>query len=253
MLRVIRRKNPLVNVLLFPVKVQGPGAAEEIAEAVRTLNDEQFALDVLIVARGGGSFEDLFCFSDEQVVRAIFESKIPVITGIGHEPDFSLADAVSDYSASTPTAAAERAVPDYEQLRSAVLFYQQDLFKCMEHTLKFSEQRLDYTATAFVDQCHQITSAAQLQLDRLSEQLVYQMHRYVEHWSQVLARQAAELEVFSPLGTLARGYSIASRADGSLLSSCRDVHLGDKLQLRLQDGQLECEVLGYGDKSEFTK
>jgi exodeoxyribonuclease VII large subunit len=118
MLRVLRRKQPNVSVLLAPVKVQGDGAADEIAAAITELNRPEYDLDLLIVGRGGGSFEDLFCFNEEPVVRAIFASRLPVITGIGHEPDYSLADAVADYSAATPTMAAEYAVADGESFVS---------------------------------------------------------------------------------------------------------------------------------------
>src|SRR5262249_44882586 len=101
MLRVIRRKNPLVDVIIAPVKVQGEGTALEIAQAVAEVNHPSYGIDIIIVGRGGGSFEDLFCFSEEAVVRAIFNSEVPIITGIGHEPDYALADAAADYSAST--------------------------------------------------------------------------------------------------------------------------------------------------------
>ncbi len=242
MLRVIRRKNQQVDVLLHPVKVQGEGAAEEIAAAIRELNYPDYALDVLIVARGGGSFEDLFCFSDEQVVRAIFASDIPIITGIGHEPDYSLADAVADYSASTPTAAAEAAVPDTVQLAQILEGMRQDLANGIVGSLYFAEQQFDRAATALVDSFRARLDDTGHRLVNAQQNFEHESTRFFQALEQRLSVYAAELDAFSPLATLARGYAIARTPQGHVITSPQDVTKGDALTLILRDGQITCEV-----------
>jgi len=219
MLRVIRNKNPLVHVLLHPVKVQGEGAAQEISAAIQELNHDRHALDVLLIARGGGSFEDLFCFSDESVVRAIFASRVPVITGIGHEPDFSLADAVADHSASTPTAAAEAAVPDIELLQQTVTYYHATLIDSFTQQWEQAEQRFDYATTAFLET----------------------MQHLLKNADQNIRRLSGEMEALSPLNTLSRGYVLATQ-EGVPVMSIDQLQLKTLIQLQFHDGKATCEV-----------
>jgi exodeoxyribonuclease VII large subunit len=243
MLRVLRRKNPLVSVLLHPVSVQGEGAAKTIAQAVATLNQPHHQLDLLIVARGGGSFEDLFCFSEEAVVRAIVASRLPVLTGIGHEPDFSLADAAADRSASTPTAAAELAVPDYDQLTDWLQACRQQLGDRLKQALRQAEQGLDQQTQWLVD-------THQRRLVQLNDTLSLQQERLVgamaNHWQRCndqLANHSAQLNALSPLATLQRGYSVATSLQGAVLTSAKGLAPGDSFWLRLADGQLKAQVL----------
>lgn len=245
MLRVIHRKNPYVNILVTPVKVQGTGACDEIASAIQELNHPTYALDLLMVARGGGSFEDLFCFSEEPVVRAIFDSKIPVITGIGHEPDFSLADAVADYSASTPTAAAERAVPDFDQIVAGLQLYKQRLLDEIFNRFIWHEQLFDGRATAFVEICKHTLEATEIRLEKLTDCFLHESGSYLQAIEQKLLQSAAELEALSPLSTLARGYALAARSTGTLITSAGQVQEGESICLKLRDGQLQCEVLHH--------
>jgi exodeoxyribonuclease VII large subunit len=242
MLRVIRRKNPLVDVLLAPVKVQGEGAALEIANAIRELNHPSYRLDVIIVARGGGSFEDLFCFSEEDAVRAIFESRIPVVTGIGHEPDFSLSDATADYSASTPTAAAELVTPDIQMLRQIHAERSQELLEAMANVMLECEQTLDLHATRLIELHSGQLEAVQNQMAQKSERLQSQFELLFQRKQQCLAQAASTLEAFSPLKTLSRGYSIASDPAGHVVHSVMQVKTGDPLSIRVSDGTIHAAV-----------
>jgi exodeoxyribonuclease VII large subunit len=243
MLRVIRHKNPQVDVMIAPVKVQGPGAAEEIAAAIQELNRPEYNLDLLIVARGGGSFEDLFCFSEEIVVKAIFESILPIITGIGHEPDFSLADATADYSASTPTAAAEKAVPDLNKMMTDLSLCQQNLFNIFMSLLIQTEQDFDFKTTDLLNRHQQMLDKVAMDLETHQERLISECRHYLNGFVQALDNVGSALDAFSPLTTLARGFSIATKAsDGSVVSSIKQVIPGDLLKIRCLDGQIHCEV-----------
>ena len=242
MMRVIRRKNQQVDVLIVPVKVQGEGAAKEIAEAITELNRPEYKIDVMIVGRGGGSLEDLFCFSEEPVVRAIFASRVPVLTGIGHEPDYSLADAVADHSASTPTAAAERAVPDTERTARDLAAFKSTLLTEMARYLYYYEQTLDMRATEFVDALTRSAETAELQLDRMAEQLVTHTQHTLQRSEQFIAQAAATLDAYNPLTTLARGFSVVTGPQGQLVQSIAAVQPGDTLQIKVSDGSIQCEV-----------
>jgi exodeoxyribonuclease VII large subunit len=242
MLRVIRRKNPLVDVLLAPVKVQGEGAAQEIAEAIRELNRPEYRLDLLIVGRGGGSFEDLFCFSEEAVVRAVFESQVPIITGIGHEPDYSLADAAADYSASTPTAAADWAVPDAQLLVDAHATRARDLMAHMAELILDCEQTLDHHATRLVELHESCLESCGNKLAQRQERFLSQFELYFQRKTQQLGERAATLQAYNPLTTLARGYGVVTDSHQRVVQSIQQVQVGDSLCLRIQDGAIHCEV-----------
>lgn len=249
MLRVIQRKNPMVDVLIAPVKVQGEDASVEIATAIRELNQAHYGLDVLIVARGGGSFEDLFCFSEEPVVRAIFESHVPIITGIGHEPDFSLADAAADYSAATPTMAAETAVPDLEAWLETVKQWQQELGHGLSQQLRIAEQRLDLAATQLVDQFNRLLEDSRRDLEQRKERLNFLFEQVFAQTQQRFTCAASELHAFSPLATLSRGYAIVTATDGKVIKSAKRVTAGETLRVKLMEGQLHCEVLSNDKES----
>lgn len=242
MLRVIRRKNPMVDVLLAPVKVQGEGAALEIAQAILELNEPQYNLDVIIVARGGGSFEDLFCFSEEVAVRTVFESRVPIITGIGHEPDYSLCDAASDYSASTPTAAADWAVPDIQLLLENHSVLARDLLENMAELILYYEQTLDHNATRLIEMHESCLESCGNKLEQRSERLQSQFNLYFQKQEQRLGEAAAVLDVYNPLSTLARGYGIATDAKRAVIQSIAQVQAGDAISIRVQDGEIACQV-----------
>lgn len=248
MLRVIRRKNPMLDILLFPVAVQGPTAASEIADAIQQLNriaqtNPAHRLDALILARGGGSFEDLFCFSEEIVARAVFNSELPIVTGIGHEPDFSLADAAADYSAATPTAAADWLVPDMQEILFEHQQRGEQLIAAMNDILMAEEYELDQRATRFVELLNRRLDSQTQRMTQIAERLTTRWQMLSERWSQRLSNYASQLHAFSPLETLARGYAIATHSQtGSVLKSIQPVKAGDTLTVRLSDGKLLCDV-----------
>ncbi len=242
MLRVLRRKNPMVDILLHPVTVQGEGAAQSIANALEELNHPEHHLDLILLGRGGGSLEDLFCFSEEVAVRAVFDSRLPIVTGIGHEPDFALCDAAADHSASTPTAAAEYAVPDYEKLIDEFYRQRSDLIEGMQDWLLFYEQNLDQQATQMVDRFQRTLEQSESQLSERRERLLSEIEKQLHKQEQNNARQAGELNAFNPLETLARGYSVASDANGKIIQSIQEAKLGSLLKLRVSDGIIESEI-----------
>ncbi len=251
MLRVLRRKNPLVSVLLHPVAVQGESAAIEIARAVEELNRPEYGLDVLIVARGGGSLEDLFCFSQEPVVRAIFASKLPIITGIGHEPDFSLADAAADLSVSTPTAAAETVVPDFLEQVAYYNAQEAALIHGMEQVFYQWERWLDERADRLIQIQGHTLERASVKLSYQQEKLLSGIEGFLHQCSKDIALYAESLDAYNPLAVLKRGYTRVGlvKIDSTKpqwVTHRSDVAVGDRLQVEFSDGPIQVEVLSHG-------
>jgi exodeoxyribonuclease VII large subunit len=245
MLRVIRRKNPMVDVVLAPVKVQGEGAATEIAQAIAALQNPLLGCDVLIVGRGGGSFEDLFCFSEEPVVRAIAACRVPVVTGIGHEPDFALADAASDYSASTPTAAAEATVADVVAQQAHNMASVFGLAQRVEQWLGFAEQQLDRQVEQLDGGLRHQAVAAEHTLTHLHTALTHGMATVMDRHEATVQELGQTLHAYSPLATLQRGYTLAqATSTGELLTQRAQFAHGQVFTLRLQDGQITAQVVG---------
>ncbi|MEB3246205.1 MAG: exodeoxyribonuclease VII large subunit [Vampirovibrionales bacterium] len=242
MLRVINQKNPKITVTLAPVAVQGAGAAQQIAQAIAALNHPKLGLEAIIVARGGGSFEDLFCFSEEPVVRAIAESRVPIITGIGHEPDYGLADAAADYSASTPTAAAEHAVGDLTIWQDFLTDVGQQLPLSLHRGLDAAEQTLDILTERMLSGVKAVLLQAEAKLGLHAERLPMLMQQQLQGAAQQLAQYAASLEALSPLAILSRGYAAVLDDAQQTVKSVRQVHAGQKLMLRLQDGAARVHV-----------
>jgi exodeoxyribonuclease VII large subunit len=242
MLRVIRRKNPLVRVLLYPVSVQGVGAAQSIANAITELNRPEYNLNLLIVGRGGGSFEDLFCFSEEPVVRAIVDSRVPIVAGIGHEPDFSLADAAADLSCSTPTAAAEAAVPDVVAMQQQFDAVGNDLARELQQRLNTAEHRLDAQADRLCSNMKQQLQTAVHQVVQQQQALVHVGENLLSPYEQHLAQQAGELDGLSPLKTLARGYAVIQNPTGAVVKSISALQLEETITLRLADGEATAAI-----------
>ncbi len=241
-IRVLRKRWPVAKVLLLPVRVQGEEAPPEIAAAVRYAGKYSVA-DVLIVGRGGGSMEDLWCFNDERVARAIFDCPIPVISAVGHEPDVTISDFVADLRAATPSNAAELCSPDIRELRAAVRDLSARAAGSMEKRLARERERLDSLANRrimqdpknYLDACRQT-------LDTRSERLMALMSAALAETRRSYAEKAARLDAMSPLKVLGRGYSIAVRPDGRVIKSKKDVKSGDGFTLKLQKGEIECAV-----------
>ena len=243
MLRVLRTRYPLVEVILAPSLVQGSEAPASIAAALDLLNEHGEA-DVIIVGRGGGSVEELWAFNEEVVARAISRSRIPVISGVGHETDFTIADFVADHRASTPTAAATAAVPDIEEWRADVLEKQQVLSDLMRDRLFDLEDQLKHARRDLQRASpRSLIDSRRQQLDDLTERLQIRMQHSISLRSERLRGVALQLHSLSPLLTIARGYAVVRRdADGSVVASVQQVQAGDALTIQVQDGYIPVEV-----------
>jgi exodeoxyribonuclease VII large subunit len=217
MIRILSRRWPLSEVIVAPVRVQGEEAPGEIVAALRYCNRHEIA-DVIISGRGGGSLEDLWAFNDERVARAVFASAIPVISAVGHEPDFTIADFAADIRAATPSHAAEIVSPDCEEWAA----------RLTEARRKLSPERY------FADK--------RQQTDRLAERLRAAWDRNSQPRGRSLAALAARLDALSPLRVLARGYAVAQDTDGVPVRSIKGIVAGDKLDIRLCDGTIKSSV-----------
>ena len=241
-IRILRRRWPMAKVLLLPVRVQGVEAPPEIVGAIRYCNAHDIA-DVMIVGRGGGSIEDLWAFNDERVARAIYASDIPVISAVGHEPDVTISDYVADARASTPSNAAEIAVPDQTEEREALLSAQIRLSQTMQRALDrrrtqledLSNRRVLTTPTAYIDN-------KRLELDHARTEFTAACERYVTARRSRFVEHAAKLDALSPLKVLARGYSFVKDSGDKPVKSVADVSVGDAIRVQLTGGELACRV-----------
>lgn len=244
---VISKRYPLVELLLFPTRVQGEGAAEEIARAIEAANRYRHngkGLDLLIVGRGGGSLEDLWAFNEEVVARAIFNSAVPVISAVGHEIDFTIADFVADLRAPTPTAAAQMAVPDRAELSARVKEHLRELIALLDAQLERREIRLRTAlrSYAFRSVGRRIEEGLQA-LDELVERLERAIARLLRDGEARLEGLSRRLEGADPKAILARGYAVVARATtGEVIKAATEVTLGEQLKVKLHRGELLCEV-----------
>ena len=239
MIRILRRRYPIAKVLLLPVRVQGAEAPPEIVGAIRYANRWKLG-DVLITGRGGGSMEDLWAFNDERVARAIYASEIPVISAVGHEPDVTIADFVADRRASTPSNAAEIAVPDMAELLQRLDSFRSRMAQGTLNGLERQERRLKALAEkrdplAFVQD-------KRLQLDYVQQKLLTAANTQWQEEQRRFAALAAKLDALSPLKVLGRGYAMARTEEGGILRSSAQVRPGDRIELRLAQGSLGCRV-----------
>ena len=239
---VSARRNPAIPLTLLPVRVQGEGAAEEIAAAIRkagTLSN----IDVLITGRGGGSMEDLWAFNDERVARAIYASEIPVISAVGHEPDVTISDYVADLRAATPSNAAELAVPDRQELLKKLSMMQTAMQQSVQKTLKLSRQRLNSLAEKRVLQSPlNYVEDRRVLLDFLSTRLHAAGQKTLHEKKQRFVRLTAALDAMSPLKVLSRGYSMVTDETGTLVTSAGAVTTGQRIHVSLRSGSLTAQV-----------
>lgn len=241
-IRVLEKRWPLSKVLVLPVRVQGTEAPAEIAGALRYANRTNIA-DLIITGRGGGSIEDLWAFNDERVVRAIFDSDIPVISAVGHEPDVTISDFVADLRAATPSNAAELAVPDINDMREALKNLDLRGGQALRRELKTYRQRLDEL------QNKRVLVSPKNTLDDKRMLLDYTLGRLnaassvkVNAARGTYIRLAAALDAMSPLKVLGRGYAIAQQVDGHVIKSTSDIKSGDKITVRLQKDTINAIV-----------
>jgi exodeoxyribonuclease VII large subunit len=243
MMRVIQAKNPALTVVLSPAKVQGVGAAAEIAKAIEGLQNPALGLEVIIVARGGGSFEDLFCFSEEVVVRAIANSQLPIVTGIGHEPDFGLADAVADYSAQTPTAAADITVGNWFDWQQTLRQTSQWLAETTERTVGLALQDVDWQAAQLQTGLQQTIQHTEQVLTQITQTLARETSQTITWLEQHFQQQVAELEAFSPLQVLKRGYAVLETPQTHQpIKTTQQLEVNMQLKARLAEGALLLRV-----------
>ena len=252
-LRVLRKRYPLSKVLLLPVRVQGEEAPREIVGAIRYANRWQLG-DVILTGRGGGSMEDLWAFNDERVARAIYESEIPVVSAVGHEPDVTIADFVADVRAATPSNGVELIAPDQTELRQRLGAYEKRLSAAMERRLKLSRQQLDALSSRRVLQSpmHYIEDR-RLMLDRVQDRLILAAQHHLERKRRNFSALAAALDAMSPLKVLARGYSVVKQ-QGHVVKSMEQLAVGQQVQLCLSDGSAlaRIEELKKEDTSHGT-
>ncbi|MGP1958554.1 MAG: exodeoxyribonuclease VII large subunit [Arsenophonus sp. NC-CH8-MAG3] len=287
-LNVLKRRDPLLPVIIYPTAVQGEDATRQIIRAIELANHRQ-ECDVLIVGRGGGSLEDLLAFNDEKVARAIFASQLPIIAAIGHEIDLTIADFVADLRAPTPSAAAELVSRNQQELLRQLLELKQRLEMAMDYFLArklriFSQlqnklqqrhpewritrqqnyliklqQKLLTTTQEYLQQInrqqynlkqHLILCDPRPQLQNYRQRYIQQQFQLNQSITQILSQyrekfsiNCSRLEAVSPLSTLARGYSISEASNGQVLTKIQQIHIGEKLKTRLQDGWLESKIL----------
>ena len=243
MLRILRKRYPLSKVLLLPVRVQGAEAPGEISAAIGYANHFKLA-DLLIVGRGGGSIEDLWAFNDERVAHAIYQSQIPVISAVGHEPDVTISDFVADLRAATPSNAAELAVPDQDALRQTLDSMSAAMVTAMNRQLKGARQHLDVLSaspalrspTGYYDQKRKA-------LELLKNRLISAENQNISRNNQKFIALTAALDAMSPLKVLTRGYAVAENEDGTILRSVSQVKRGERITVSLSDGAISANVL----------
>lgn len=242
MLRILRKRYPLTRVRLLPVRVQGTEAPGEIAAAIRYANHHALA-DLLIVGRGGGSIEDLWAFNDERVAYAIYESHIPVISAVGHEPDVTISDYVADLRAATPSNAAELAVQDQDSLRQTLDTISSALATALSRHLKSARQHLKVLSSsnclqspmAYLDQRREALLA-------ITNRMTAAQVKYIGAKRQRYVALTAKLDAMSPLKVLSRGYAMTQKKDGALLRTVKQVKPGDEISVCLSDGSVKATV-----------
>ncbi len=250
-IHVLSRRFPNFNLLLYPSAVQGESAAKELAAGITWFNQKQ-NVDVIIVARGGGSMEDLWCFNDEFLARQIFASQIPIISAVGHETDFTICDFVSDMRAPTPSAAAEIVMPVKNELLLQINRLEERLSKNLLHQVTHKRNRLlQLSASQALRSPLRRLEAESQRLDTLTLKLQHGLSKQQDSAKSRLGSLIAGLDALSPLKVLKRGYSLASDIDTKhCITSVNQVEVGQNFSLQLADGQLACEVLA---KSEVVK
>jgi exodeoxyribonuclease VII large subunit len=241
-LHVLKRRFTAVPVIIYPSLVQGAQAAADVVNAIQLANQRQ-ECDVLILARGGGSLEDLWPFNEEIVAKAIFASDLPIITGIGHEVDFTIADFVADKRAPTPSAAAEIATPDKSELLLAMRQHEQRIARQIQRKFAQMKEQLRWTTTHLRQQHPKRFLAEKMQhVDILSAKLTQLFTNILNKQQAQLANLAVQLDALSPLATLKRGYAIAIGPNQEILHNSKQVKVSDDIRVRLLEGEIRCVV-----------
>lgn len=240
-INVSTRRNPNVYIRLLPVPVQGPGAAEKIAEKIKVMNEKKLA-DLLIIGRGGGSLEDLWPFNEEIVARAIYDSELPIISAVGHETDFTIADFVADLRAPTPSAAAELAVPDVYELKQKINNYQNRYRLALKKKNELMRLRYEkcMKSRVFTDPLRKIRDM-DVTVDSYIQRLENKMKIIHKDSQSSYIKLVSKLDTLSPLKTLTRGYSLTEK-DNKIVKSAKELEKDDKVKLKFSDGEKDAII-----------
>ena len=250
-INVTYRRHRNMKLLLYPVAVQGAGAAGQIAAAIKKLN-ELNQVDVIIVARGGGSLEELWAFNEEVVARSIFASNIPVISAVGHETDFTICDFVSDLRAPTPSAAAELAVPDIEVLLYKLHNYNVRMKNSLVKKLTMCRTQLQKANSRHVfRQPYDKVNQYRLKLDNELKHLFKNNEMLLKDRKSKFGMLTGKLDALSPLKVLERGYSVARSPEGNIISKLEQVNIGDNLEICLKNGKIDCNIINLREDEAY--
>ena len=250
-INVISRRYPKVCLTLVPIPVQGVGVAKNIVDAISKVN-LLFKGDLILLCRGGGSMEDLWPFNEEVVARAVFNSRIPIITGIGHETDFTICDYTSDLRAPTPSAAAELAVPKFHELNNKIEEFRALLIRGINNNIKSKDIKFNYNQRSrLFTRPQEIITGRKQSLDQYNGELIKQISLIKANKTSYFQYTIDKLNALNPLNVIARGYSIVKDLKDNIVTDSSNLKVGDKLKIILHKGQLECEVQDktYGNMS----
>jgi exodeoxyribonuclease VII large subunit len=237
-INVISRRYPYAEIILYPSLVQGAEAAPNITAGIEYFNKEKL-VDTMIVGRGGGSIEDLWAFNEEMVARAIYKSEIPIISAVGHETDFTIADFVADMRAPTPSAAAELSVPSQSELRNGLENCNMRMRRDLERILSLLRARLDRMT---MESPKPMIDDSRVRLDYLVKDMIQMQQKGFAARKEKLSNCAAKLNALSPLAVMSRGYAIAMKEDGEIIKSARSLRKGTRFKLKLVNGERRCIV-----------
>lgn len=243
-LSVLDRRFSSVEVLIYPVRVQGETAKNEIAKAIEYLNENHKELDVLLVGRGGGSLEDLWAFNEEIVARAIYNSQIPVISCVGHEVDYTIADFVADLRAATPSVAAELVAKNRTDIEEKIQMCRSSLLSKIESIVNLYEEKINYFKNCrALSKPHLIYEDKIQYIDDLKEEIKLYMNNIIENKSHNLQLKIQKLDLLSPLKILQRGYSVCFNEQGELIKTKKQVKVNDLINVKLNDGNIKTKVV----------
>jgi len=241
-LNVLKRRYPLARVLIVPSNVQGKDASTSIVNAIELINQECYEADVIILARGGGSLENLWCFNEEIVARAIFHSKVPIISAIGHETDFTIADFVADYRAPTPSAAAEKAVPDINELKKLISNFNEKALNAVNHTIKLNKSRLDEISNRPIfKRPFEAINAYYQKIENFEYMLQAKISKSMSLKRKSLEILDSKLSALNPKAILERGYGIVMK-DNKIIKNTRELKIDNNINIIFYKGEIEARV-----------
>lgn len=241
--KIIKNRNNIVDVLIYPCLVQGPGAAAEISDAINSVNQLFPEVDTIIVGRGGGSMEELWAFNEEIVARSIFVSKIPVISAVGHETDFTISDFVADKRAETPTAAAQIAVPDIKALKEYIENEKDDLIHTIKRLVKYMELKVaGHSIEILTTNLNQRLSYYAMKTDNLDKELNNALVYRFGEWTACIEKYKIEIDSMNPANIMKRGYAAILDDQRILSGSVNRFGAGNSLTAVMNDGEIDCKV-----------